>query len=49
MLRKIPVGRDVNDGDVFRFNADFEDPRSKVHISSIQAKISVRSVPFRII
>ena len=45
MLKKIPAGRDVDDGDAFRFNADFEDPRPKIHINSIQAKVSVRSVP----
>jgi len=43
VLRKVPPGRDVGDGDVFRFNADFEDPRAKVHINSIQAKVSVSS------
>ncbi|PFH45577.1 hypothetical protein AMATHDRAFT_82846 [Amanita thiersii Skay4041] len=40
VLRKIPVGRDVEDGDAFRFNKDFEDPRAKVHINSIQAKVT---------
>jgi len=38
VLKKNPVGREVNDDDVFSFNADFEDPRSRVHINSIQAK-----------
>lgn len=42
VLKKIPPGRDVNTEDVFRFNADFEDPRAKVHINSIQAKVTVR-------
>jgi cullin-4 len=41
VLKKIPPGRDVEDGDLFRFNNDFEDPRAKVHINSIQAKVSV--------
>jgi len=41
VLKKIPPGKDVNDTDVFRFNADFDDPRAKVHINSIQAKVSV--------
>jgi cullin-4 len=45
VLKKIPAGRDVDDGDTFRFNADFEDPRPKIHINSIQAKVSVRLVP----
>ncbi|KAF4584577.1 hypothetical protein EYR40_004576 [Pleurotus pulmonarius] len=40
VLKKVPPGRDVADGDVFRFNADFSDPRPKVHINSIQAKVS---------
>ncbi|KAF8637776.1 hypothetical protein AX17_002585 [Amanita inopinata Kibby_2008] len=40
VLKKVPPGRDVDDGDVFRFNADFEDPRAKVHINSIQAKVT---------
>jgi len=41
VLKKVPPGRDVDDDDVFRFNADFMDPRSKIHINSIQAKVSV--------
>lgn len=41
VLKKVPPGRDVADTDVFRFNADFSDPRPKVHINSIQAKVSV--------
>ncbi|KXN92940.1 Cullin-4, partial [Leucoagaricus sp. SymC.cos] len=40
VLKKIPPGRDINDDDVFRFNADFTDPRAKIHINSIQAKVS---------
>jgi cullin-4 len=42
VLKKNPPGRDVGDGDVFRYNPDFEDPRAKVHINSIQAKVTVR-------
>jgi cullin-4 len=38
VLKKRPVGRDVGDEDVFYFNADFSDPRAKVHINSIQSK-----------
>jgi len=38
VLRKRPTGKDVNDKDMFYFNADFTDPRAKVHINSIQAK-----------
>ncbi|KAJ7042628.1 Cullin family-domain-containing protein [Mycena alexandri] len=40
VLLKIPAGRDINDGDVFRFNDGFSDPRAKVHINSIQAKVT---------
>lgn len=47
MLKKTPAGKDVNDDDVFAFNADFEDPRPKVHINSIQAKVTVRTHWFR--
>ncbi|KAI6152900.1 Cullin family-domain-containing protein, partial [Pisolithus thermaeus] len=38
VLRKQPVGKDVNERDVFYFNSEFTDPRAKVHINSIQAK-----------
>ncbi|KAI0638919.1 Cullin-domain-containing protein [Trametes polyzona] len=38
VLRKQPVGKDVNPTDVFHFNADFTDPRYVVHINSIQVK-----------
>ena len=41
VLKKLPAGRDVHDADIFKFNADFDDPRPKVHINSIQAKVSV--------
>ena len=41
---KIPPGRDVDDGDVFKFNADFKDERLRVHINSIQAKVTVRLI-----
>ncbi|EAU93657.2 Cullin-4B [Coprinopsis cinerea okayama7 len=40
VLRKVPPGRDVEDGDVFKFNADFTDPHHRVHINTIQAKVS---------
>ncbi|CAA7266377.1 unnamed protein product [Cyclocybe aegerita] len=40
VLRKIPPGRDINDDDVFKFNPDFDDPHAKVHINSIQAKVT---------
>lgn len=43
VLRKVPAGRDVDDSDSFYFNADFTDPRPKVHITSIQAKETVRA------
>ncbi|KAI0785913.1 Cullin family-domain-containing protein [Abortiporus biennis] len=38
VLRKHPLGKDVHDGDVFHFNADFVDPAYRVHINSIQVK-----------
>ena len=43
VLKKVPPGREVDDGDLFKFNKEFEDPRAKVHINSIQAKVSVCS------
>lgn len=42
VLKKRPVGKDVDDQDVFYFNADFTDPRAKLHINSIQSKETVR-------
>ena len=41
VLRKHPLGKDVNKTDTFHFNADFTDPRYQVHINSIQAKETV--------
>jgi len=41
VLTKIPIGKDINDDDVFKFNPDFWDERYKIHINSIQAKVSV--------
>jgi len=41
VLRKYPLGKDIDETDVFYFNADFTDPRAKVHINSIQAKETV--------
>ncbi|THV00861.1 Cullin-domain-containing protein [Dendrothele bispora CBS 962.96] len=40
VLLKVPPGRDVDDSDTFKFNANFTDSRPRVHISSIQAKIT---------
>ncbi|KAG6865824.1 hypothetical protein C0991_011443 [Blastosporella zonata] len=40
VLKKIPPGRDVDEDDQFRFNPDFDDPHTRVHINSIQAKVS---------
>lgn len=37
------MGKEVNDDDVFHFNADFTDPRYQVHINSIQVKETVRA------
>ena len=39
--KKRPAGKDVRDDDVFVFNDAFEDPRTKVHINSIQVKETV--------
>ncbi|KLO17574.1 Cullin-domain-containing protein [Schizopora paradoxa] len=41
VLKKKPVGKDVNDTDEFIYNADFTDPRQKVHINSIQVKETI--------
>ncbi|KZT24381.1 Cullin-4B [Neolentinus lepideus HHB14362 ss-1] len=38
VLKKRPAGPDVDDKDVFYYNADFTDPRPRVHINSIQVK-----------
>jgi cullin-4 len=46
VLKKIPAGRDVNNTDVFRFNAEFTDPRPKFHINSIQVKETVNNPCF---
>ena len=43
ILKKRPVSKDVGDQDVFYFNADFTDPRAKVHVNSIQSKETVSS------
>ena len=42
MLLKVPPGKDVHNGDVFQFNAEFTDSQRRVHINSIQAKVTVR-------
>lgn len=49
LLLKEPPGRDVNDGDMFLFNDKFvlsEEGKKagyKIHVNSIQAKVSVSS------
>ncbi|TRM66353.1 Cullin [Schizophyllum amplum] len=40
VLTKSPPGKNVNDGDIFRVNAEFTDSAYKIHINSIQAKVS---------
>ncbi|KAG6844878.1 hypothetical protein H0H87_002823 [Tephrocybe sp. NHM501043] len=40
VLKKVPPGRDIDESDHFRFNPDFDDPRTKVHINTIQVKVS---------
>ena len=41
VLKKKPVGADVNESDVFYFNDDYTNPRHQVRIDSIQAKETV--------
>ena len=50
VLKKNPVGKDVNVTDKFKFNAEFTDPRRVVHINSIQTKETVRrfSIAYRL-
>ncbi|KAL1719508.1 Cullin [Schizophyllum commune] len=40
VLLKVPPGKDVHNGDVFQFNAEFTDSQRRVHINSIQAKVT---------
>lgn len=42
VLKKTPIGREVGEGDTFKFNVGFDDPHPKIHINSIQAKVTVR-------
>ena len=42
VLKKKPVGADINESDVFYFNDDYTNPRYQVRIDSIQAKETVR-------
>lgn len=42
VLRKRPVGKDVQDTDSFSFNADFWEDAYSIHINSIQVKETVR-------
>jgi hypothetical protein len=44
VLKKRPVGRDVNDGDQFYFNPEFTHDRYQVRIDSIQAKETVCTI-----
>ena len=41
VLKKKPVGPDVNDSDTFYFNDDYTNPRYQVKIDSIQVKETV--------
>ena len=41
VLKKVPPGKEVNDDDVFVYNADFVDSNYRVHINSIQVKETV--------
>jgi hypothetical protein len=38
VLLKKPKGKDVNDSDVFSFNAGFQDPKMRIKINQIQLK-----------
>ncbi|KAF9258067.1 Cullin-domain-containing protein, partial [Marasmius fiardii PR-910] len=42
VLKNVLMGAEVKDEDVFLFNNDFVDAWSKIHINSIQAKVSVK-------
>ncbi|KAF9254526.1 hypothetical protein L218DRAFT_968090 [Marasmius fiardii PR-910] len=42
VLKKVPMSAEVKDEDVFLFNNDFVDARSKIHVNSIQANVSVK-------
>ncbi|KAG7090502.1 hypothetical protein E1B28_009615 [Marasmius oreades] len=42
VLKKVPMSAEVKDDDVFQFNDGFVDSRSKIHINSIQAKVSIK-------
>ena len=44
VLRKVPARKDVHDGGVFQFNADFV-VAFRVHINSTQIKETVRPLP----
>lgn len=44
VLKKKPIGADVNESDVFYFNDDYTNPRFQVRIDSIQAKETVRGI-----
>ena len=42
VLKKKPVGADINESDTFYFNGDYTNPRFQVRIDSIQVKETVR-------
>ena len=44
VLKKKPVGAEVNESDVFYFNDDYTNSRYQVRIDSIQAKETVRGI-----
>jgi cullin-4 len=48
VLRKRTKGKDVLDSDVFEYAADFTDANPRVHIASIQAQETVRSLTHHI-
>ncbi len=49
VLKKNSPGKEVGREDLFEVNLGFTDKAYKVHINSIQAKISVRFLPYSLL
>ena len=41
MLLKRPPDDDVSENDIFLFNADFQDPATRIHINPVSSKDAV--------